>query len=218
MKIDFEKYTSHPKFKLSDKYYFGEYFYSVMIDQYKKSQPIENFLLYKDVEYRTRSDHRHPCLTVYTSDLDFLDWIIENYKIVKICGPVNDNHLNIMINVSEDHNLVYRKRPYYGEYYFKLDTWIPWMNRNTIDENRINEIMEFISNLKDSKICHDISSRNWYLGQHASSVGWFGGRNLNWNAYPAFPKVYTNDEASLMLFKLMFSNDLTIKIHKVVTM
>lgn len=208
---DYKLYTSHEKYTPSDKIYFGKYIFRVEFDR-QENQPYYNYekFIDPDVDYRKKTDWRSTVTTIYTSDTNFLNWLLKEFQIVKLSSPQDSHHKEILSSVVDDINLVFRKQPYYGKYYFKLDCWVPWTNRNNIDYGRADEITHFMFDLKESKITHDIMSRRWYYGASAP--------NSVFNYYPSFPKVYTNDEPSLMLFKLMFSNDLTIKISKVVTL
>lgn len=212
-------------YAVSDKIYFGQYTFSITVDT-EQCQPISNYTKFIDplVECRLKNDWRNYRVIVYTSDISFVDWIVENYPILKLSCPLNQNHLDILTNVGLEDNQIFRKQPFYGKYYFKLDAWVPWTKRDELDASRVREIQSFMHDMKDTKMTHDAQSRytmSYPSHNHAMTIqngSLYTIPSTRWSYYPSFPKIYTNDESSLMLFKLMFSDCLTIKISKVITL
>lgn len=216
--MDYSYYTSISGYVPSDKLYYGTYKFSVKVDCSNKL-PLGNYYKFDpEVDFRVKNDWRRPEFLVYTSDTNLVDWLIENYPIHKISCPKNEEHYNILKDIKDDVDVIFRERAFYNKYHFKLDCWTPynWRRQQMSSEmtpERYEQILTFMHNMEDSKITHDIYSRRHEYMINNPTMGGF------WGIRPSqFPKVYTNDEQSLMMFKLMFSNDIRIKISKVITL
>lgn len=218
--------TQHPKWSQSTKLYYGKYECAVTIGPYTQYNAVNlhhyiipNRKAGDDISHRTRRELKfnyaganvvddvkfHYKLTVYTSHRGFVDWIVyhSGYPIENIVSPANAAHAKIMHSLDEKSE--FRKRLYHGKYKFRVNATRPWRS-NTTDEEMATAYKWAMEqfDIPDNKITRRAGGYyNYrYTGRRISTI----------------PYIYTNDEASIMLFKMAFSNTLSIKVTRAITL
>lgn len=140
-----------------------------------------------------RLNDRYDSTSVYTNNYDLLDYLVDNYRVMEINTPINEQHVH-KLN-TRGYKFEVREKLLHGKYKFKLEVWCTWYFRRFNQEHMVklseevtNWIYDFNSNNKDdSRLYHP------YYG------GW---------GSPAIPILYLNDESALMLFKLQFDDEM----------
>ena len=216
--------TQHPKWSQSNKLYYGKYECAVTIGPYTQYNGVNlyhyitpNRTASDDISHRTRRELKfnyagtsvddvkfHYKLTVYTSHRGFVDWIVyhSGYPIESIVSPANADHAKIMHSLDEKSE--FRKQLYHGKYKFRVNATRPWRS-NTTGEDMITAYKWAIEQFDtpDNKITR-------------RAGGYYN--RYTYNSMTSIPYIYTNDEASIMLFKMAFSNTLSIKITRAITL
>lgn len=192
--------TLHPKWSPSDKFYYGKFnsqitvgpteYDAVALADYSNGsyRKIQNYVFCDaKMEYEIFT-------TVYTSDTDLIQHLMDNYLVVAISSPANDTHQNILEDVHTHTAL--RDKLYYHKYQFRLVIW-----RNHRMEVNASDFAEANIRLREL-----FSEDSKFLG------GWV---NLNYQPFTHdLPTVFTNDEASIMMFKIQFGNKFRLHITK----
>jgi len=218
--------TQHPKWVQSNKLYYGKYECAITIGPYTQYNYVNlqhyiipNRKASDDISHRTRrlmnlnfshtqqSDDIkfHYMLTVYTSHRGFVDWIVyqSGYPIASVVSPANADHAKIMHSLDEKSE--FRKRLYHGKYKFRVNATRPWRS-NTTDEEMI-------------------AAYDWAMDQFDTTdnkilrrAGGYYNYRYTGRRMTTIPYIYTNNEAAIMLFKMAFSNTLSIKVTRAITL
>lgn len=218
--------TQHPKWLQSNKLYYGKYECAVTIGPYTQYNAVNlyhyitpNRTASDDISHRTRRELKfgyplqaddtnvrfHYQLTVYTSHRGFVDWMVyqSGYPIQSVISPASPDHAKIIQNLDE--KTEFRKQLYHGKYKFRVNATRPWRSETT-DEEMIAAYEWAMAqfNTPDHKILRRAGGYYNYR---------YTGRRMT-----TIPYIYTNDEASIMLFKMAFYNTLNIKVTKAITL
>lgn len=161
---------------------------------------------------------------VYTSNVDLLLWFAKAPElqdhIEEITCPANQSQIDELQKFKD--NVLYREKYFFGKYKFRLQPDNYWtyqrQNMSKPSNEIVLEAINFLKdNFKDSRIQYTngrysmMYTRSQFLqtGTISSSTSLTAQRMLN------IPTLYTNDEGSLMLYKLKFGADLLFNIDKV---
>lgn len=187
-----------PNWKPTKRLWFNKFQYAILLGPFRPPNTISI-----DYPYRSRSkwvfnkdeDTYEVLTTVYVDSIDLLKGLINLYPYTEVYTPMNDQHEEIL----QDKRKQIRDKLWHGKYRYKIDLWPtrrPFQQYNrTESEIEKQEIIEVLLE----------------LFKYDSHV-----RRANWN-WGDLPYIYTNNEKSLMLLKLRYSDTLTITITEAVT-
>lgn len=133
--------------------------------------------------------------TVYTSDLDLLQGLEQNYDYKNIFTPSSTEHEKLL-QTSKDNRVVIRDILWYNKFRYKVEVYRNWRD-TTFSETTLKEAHQFI--LKS----FDFSDSKTRTTHH-------------YNSY-SIPAVYTNNLQSIMLLKLAYNDTLRVHVSEVVT-
>lgn len=150
--------------------------------------------------YRSRQRYSRKGIvtTVYTDSEQYAKQVLNYYKnkIVRLRSPSGDEHLEALQN---DHNIESRDTLYHGKYRFKVHTYKNFkhgFDRDTWTERCI-EVNKWIDdNFKKSRTQRQFAWFYPYIG----------------SSYEDVKFIYTNDESTLMLYKMAFGNYFNISV------
>lgn len=140
-------------------------------------------------------------ISVYCSNYTLAETLCDEYsdKILRIRTPMNEQHELTL----GDTNVVVRQKLFYGKYKFKVDTFRDWKQTSTLDWNNTSkEIIDWVDTHFDNN--SRLRSQDYYYGLYHTEKS------------PPF--IYTNDEQTLMVYKLSFGSKAIINISRVVTL
>lgn len=191
--------TLHPSWQPSDKLYYGKFNSQITVgpteynavtisghsaDCYRK---VQQFVF-------CNSLRRYQIFTtVYTSDADLLQTMVDNYHVKSLQTPANDNHQQLIEDVVVKKEL--RKTLYFRKFQFRMVVW---------------------GNIR-ANFTHDD-----YVSLRLRIIDGFSGeamlRGLNSNQYTIYPDelptVFTNNEAEIMMLKLAYGDRFRFQITK----
>jgi hypothetical protein len=187
---------TNEKWKPSQSYWFNKYTCCITLGPFKKSRTVFTAAppnrsrctyLFDDNkrEYQIYSK-------IYTSDLELIKGLMNMYPYIEVMTPMNEAH---ELYLTQERFCI-REKQWYGQYKYKVDSWIPWLARHNKEETPIEEINKFIDNNFQGE------------ARIRRSFGW---------GYNNVPYLYTNNEGAIMLYKLMFGNVLNITVTEAVT-
>lgn len=196
----------NPKWKPTNKLWYSKYHCSI------KLGPFDNDRHAPLIERPHRQSNSYGQIdgkfaimwtTIYTTDVKLLEGLTKLYPYEEVHTPMNEKHATHLLD--GDHTMAIRQSQWYNRYRYKLEcsTWRTWSWGKKTDEQDLAHADKFI---KESFTRKDSRFR--------VSEGWHG---YNHDAKIRLPTIYTNDEASLMLFKLTFSKAIPICITEAVT-
>ena len=136
--------------------------------------------------------------TVYTSNADLIQHLLDNYQLVSILTPANDNHQQLIENVHT--HTVLRETLYYRKYQFRVVVWCNHRAQvSALDfaeiNSRVKEVFCGDSRLLGTRWGDTYSTYIMYEIQH-------------------IPTIFTNDEAGIMMLKLSYGDKFRFQITK----
>ena len=194
------KLQNHKRWEYSKQMWYKKYHIAVDIGYQSRYGTIRLPSSDDYVEYRCRQrcTNRGIVTTVYTNNEEYADKLASFFgnKVIKLRSPASDEQLE---SLQSSHHVEYRDTLYHRKYRYKVHTRRNyklgfnrefWFDRCSEVTNWINE------NFKDSRT------------QQPS--GWY---------YPVLPFqaievpfLYTNDDATLMLYKMAFGSEFFIEV------
>jgi hypothetical protein len=221
--------TSHPAWRLSHKGYYGKYVAKITLGGlsfYDFGGNVERLTLPNlfDNQYKKVRQLAHALgsfeFRVYTNSEKLINYLIDRpeYQIYikEICTPKNLEQRQELLKFDE--NVLYRDSLFYKKYKFRVKPISNYLYRRNKRSMPSNEILQEAADVihdtfTDSRIVYtngrfDIS----YLKNNSWPYHVTAAPNRTVN----LPTFYTNDEASIMLYKLRYQSDLLFDIDKVV--
>ena len=220
------KITSHPKWCLSHKGYYGKYVAKITLGAFPFwgfGGNVERLTLPNlfDNQYKkVRLLNRDNCFEfrVYTNSEKLINWIIDrpeySANIKEISTPKTLEQTQELLKFDE--NVLYRNSLFYKTYKFRVKPVSNYLyrrhNKNLPGNDTLQEAVDVIDDtFIDSRIVYTIGRFDIsYLRSTIMPLQMSSTRTIN------LPTVYTNDEASIMLYKLRFQSDLLFEVDKVV--
>lgn len=230
----FKDLTNHPNWQMSTKYFYKKYAYRIQMGPFKQRFNIVSGMAdYKNIDYRQRWDWVHNFawqsgendakfnFAVYTSSEELVNYLLDNFKDKILCvnSPINEKHSKILDGLEA--NTIFRKQLYYKQYPLKMEVWRSWRNSDATDDD-LEEAYEWILENFNDRSHSRITLRGnlTHVSTNIWNITWSGSKvpPSRFGRYVQLPIVYTTDEPSLMMFKLMYGNKLNMEITRVVTL
>ena len=193
----------NPKWKPTNKLWYSKYTCSIKLgpfDEVGKYAPMIERPHRQSNSYG-RIDGKFSIMwtTIYTTDSKLLEGLTNLYPYEEVHTPMNQKHATHLLD--GDHTMAIRQSQWYNQYRYKLEcsSWRRWGEKT--DEKDLAHADKFIKESFTRKDSRFRASEAWHYG----------------DAKIKLPIIYTNDEASLMLFKLTFSKAIPICITEAVT-
>lgn len=204
-------YKDHADWKPVKKLYYKKYYNVVRVGaksaRHRLSIPIEFSGEYRIVDridgIKTLDDITvfSSVASVYTNNTDLMDYLLDEYYVVGIETPYNNQHKEYLVD--QNRNVIYRDKAWYGTYHHKVKVYETWRHRG---HERANPA-EVLKSFKELFV----SSDSRWNGQHRDLTEFSSSR------YFAYPTVYTNNEPSIMLLKMLYNQTVAIYVETVVT-
>ena len=137
---------------------------------------------------------------IYTDDGDLILGLMDKYIYSEVKTPMSEKHENILM----DQKTLIRDKLWFGKYKHRLNCWIPWHQRGTA---------MFHSKSHKEPILADAQA--FFSANFDRDKDYV--RNTNYGYGDNLPYIYTNDEHSLMLFKIAFNDRMNIDITTIMT-
>lgn len=194
----------HSKWEHSTQVWYNKYHTCIDLGPFARYNSISLRGLPGDYRERQRHTSRGVIMSVYTSDDHTIQEIIDRFpnRINKIRSPINETHLEAL---QKDGVLVeIRHALYYGKYKFKIHTLKKYSHGfdREMWNTKCAETNAWIKeNFKDSRTQRPSSWTYAYFGMTYSDV----------------THLYTNDEMSLMLYKMAYGDTFHIEITQAFT-
>lgn len=182
-------------------------------DKYTVSLPSEFASTFRMVN-RRHYDYSDPnylknktrLVSIYTNNNDLIDYLIENENPVSIESPRNEKHYTYISD--PDRTIIYRDTPWYKQYHNKIDIYATFSRPITTDD--IIDIHKTAYELfKDGKW-----SNKEYIKRMIDRGTFRPTRSFY---YSTVPTIYTNDEMSIMIFKMMHSDKFKMRVTTIIT-
>lgn len=137
--------------------------------------------------------------TIYTTDVTLLEGLTKLFDYEEIHTPMNEKHATHLLD--GDHTMAIRQSKWYSKYRYKLEcsSWRRW-GQKSLDSD-LEHADKFIKESFTKTKSRFRASEGYYYNDSKIKL----------------PIIYTNDEASLMLFKLTFNKTIPITITEAVT-
>lgn len=198
----------HDKWEYSTKLWYDEYHTCVEIGpfaRYPNTSLVPAGIICARHRERSRFTTRGIIVSIYTSDTTFAEEIINfnRNRIRAVKTPINQAHLDALKDASMKVEI--RDSLFYGRYKFKVHTLKNYSYGFDRDlwNTRCIEVNEWIKdNFKDSRTQRQ---SNW-------TYAYFGMK------YVDVTHIYTNDEPSLMLYKMAYGDHFHIDITQAFTL
>lgn len=197
----------HKNWEYSTKLWYGEYHTCIEIgpfSRYPTTSLVPVGIISARHRERSRYTTRGVVVSIYTSDTRFAEEIIyfNQNRIRSVKTPFNQSHLDILNDTSIKVEI--RDKLYYSKYKFKVHTLKNYsygFNRESWNE-KCRSVNTWIQNtFSDSRTQ---AQTNW-------TYNYFG------MEYVDVMYIYTNDEPSLMLYKMAYGDDFHIEITRAFT-
>jgi hypothetical protein len=205
--IDF---TTYENWSPSTKLYYGLYECKVKL----KTQPnkfnfnnINSFIMTSNEEmvYRKRVETQYnynsadinvkwnSTPTIYTSHRGLLDFICNTYAVSEICTPASKSHMDALHSLDISSEI--RETLYYRKYKYKFEGWQTYRNANYGNVEALQDAVKWLYNYYGNDSNTRMSPDKYiYIGK------------VRYSYMGQVPRIYTNDQSGLMLFKLSFNN------------
>lgn len=191
-----KNFQSHKTWKPSTNLYYGKYHSKVAVDISGYNKVNIDTRRFPRTEWRM-NDHLHKT-SVYSSNDELINYLLDSYVVSEITTPIGEQHLNKMQTAKYD--LIIQEALYYNKFRFKLIVWSSAFNRSN-----------YIINVNDE-------ARSWLLDYHLNEDNESRLLRNRYSHFFGFPTLFLNNEADLMIFKLLYgSSHLCIEITEVVT-
>lgn len=195
-----EELIQDPKWKPSDKLWYNKFCYSVLLGPFNPDN-----LLGIDRPYRTRCTwipEKKPgegytvLVRVYLDDIKMVKGLISKYPYIEVQSPMNKQHEDILT----DKKSIIREKLWHGKYKYRLETFKSfYWSRFTLSSSKDGQDV-----IEARRMIIDLFGKNSHI------------RSANWSQDDV-PFVYTNDERSLMLYKMRFMESFRIIITEAIT-
>lgn len=141
--------------------------------------------------------------SVYTNNIELLNYLADNYEVQAVETPLNDTHLGYLTDPNRQ--VIYRDKAWYDKYHHKVRVYETWRHRNTFSAQRPYELMNMFDNLfkKEDSRWQGLGRDHSYLQSHSR--------------YFSYPTIYTNNEPSIMLLKMTCNDRIRIEVETVLT-
>jgi len=194
-----ETLIKDPKWKPSNKLWYDKFYYSVLLGPFSP----EN-IVHIDKPYRTRctwipkkefGTGYSVLVRVYLDDIKMVKGLISKYPYQEVQTPMNEKHLDIL----NDKKSQIRERLWHGKYKYRLEVFKNiWWSPSPIYNEKKEDVVEV------RKTILDLFGKSSHI------------RSANWS-FSDIPYVYTNDERSLMLFKMRYMESFRVIITEAIT-
>lgn len=221
------KLIERPEWQPSEKLYYDKYECNVRLGPYddRSSFKLKPYLasVTEDIDYRSRKTTLYDWpsrydmikgyddmkfihyMNIYTNHHGFVNYLADSHVVEYIKSPASNEHADVMRNL--DAKEIFKNKPFYGKYTFKVDAYRTYHHSTT--DYDVLEACDWAAENFDTDVTK-FTNRMGYAWSRTS----FGGISR----IPHIPFIYTNDESSIMLFKLAFGDKFRVEITKVVTM
>ena len=141
--------------------------------------------------------------SVYTNNVELLNYLADSYEVQAIETPLNDTHLGYLMDPSRQ--VIYRDKAWYDKYHHKVRVYETWRHRNTFSPQRPFELMNMFDDLfkKQDSRWRGQGRDHSFLKSHSR--------------YFSYPTIYTNNEPSIMLLKMTCNDVIRIDVETVLT-
>jgi len=160
---------------------------------------------YEAIEVHNTAAITTSIYSVYTNSLELMDYLICNYdsQVEGVESPYNNKHIEYL---NDPHrNIIYRDTPWYKTYHHKLNIFESWRTSTPRPDHR--EVLLTLQKLFTQ------SDSRWsgQVRDYTNDFSWLRSR------YFSYPIIYTNNEPSIMLFKLHHGSELRMNTETIVT-
>lgn len=206
--IDFTKYAS---WKPSTKLYYGQYECKVKLEKQPNKfnfNNINSFIMTSNEEmvYRKRVETEYnyqqqdvsvkwySTPTIYTSHRGLLDFICKTYKVQELYTPASKSHAETLHNLDISSEI--RTSLYYNSYKYKFEAWQTYRNPNYGNVDALLDAVKWLYDYYEDDLDTRMNPKYYRYDPSMARYSYMG----------SVPRIYTNDQTGLMLFKLSYSN------------
>lgn len=202
----FQQLQTHSAWKYSSNVWYEKYHTAIELGYTSRTGILRIPNITDDALCRTRirRTRKGVVTTVYTDSVEYALSVIQYHpnRILSIRSPINESHYNAIKDTTKLVDV--RDALYYQQYRFKVHTLKNYKKGFSRDFwcDKCEEANQWIDENfgANSRLQRQASWFMYYAGS-------FGGTN-----YEDVKYVYTNDELSLMLYKMAFGDDFHIEI------
>ena len=141
--------------------------------------------------------------SVYTNNVELLNYLAEEYNVLEVQTPYNDKHLAYLQDSNRD--IIYRDKAWYDKYHHKVRVYETWRHRNSAGQQRPYEMMCRFDELF-------LSADSRWQGMNRDHTPL-----KTHSRYFSYPTIYTNNEPSIMLLKMVLNDAIRLNVETVVT-
>lgn len=204
------QFRKHKSWHPTKKLYYKQYSFVIRIGAMLRGHDVvvpTEFSEYRRVDREDGLTYTQPpaftrTCSIYTNDLRLIEYLLSTYNelILVLESPYNEQHAEYLNDPNR--NIIYRDKPWYHKYHHKLNVYESWRQSNKPNPALVIATFQELFQSADSK----------WAGQGKEPMQFY--HSSRWFSYPT---IYTNNEASIMLFKLAHGDVLRLSIETIVT-
>jgi hypothetical protein len=186
----------HSEWSYTQKLWYEKYHSRIVLGPYSRYNKVKFPPLYFDFRERQVSTSKGILTSIYTNDESLLKDLASKYtKIHSISTPINKEHCEILNDSSKDVEI--RNKLYHNKYRIKMyisRNWTKQLTHEYWNMQSLKLIDWMDSTFNDTRYRNQIGTNTRFYSMYFKN-------------YVQIPFIYTNDEESIMMMKLMFGDE-----------